>query len=74
MDHNSKVNLQVDQGDLKKIIILNMDQKLYNTHGQSLKKPCAILKLHFKNTMGIPFLPFSNSDQNAPIFFRLVLI
>ena len=35
-----------------------MDQKLENTQGQSFKKPWAISKLQFYNTMGNPFFDF----------------
>ena len=65
MDHNSNVNLQVVQGDFS----IKYGPKTYNTRGQSLKKPCAILKLHFKSIMGINFLTFSNTDPNAPNLF-----
>jgi hypothetical protein len=53
MNQNLNVNLQVVQGDFP----IKYGPKT-QTHGQSLKKPQDISKLHFKNTMGIPFFYF----------------
>ena len=42
-----------------------MDHKLYNTHGKSLKKPYAILKIQFKKALGNPFFDFYNMDRKS---------